>query len=62
MTMEAFDVLFSGKSVYKSLRLMAIEPMTVFNPLLVRKLIHNAEWRDQNFVNLFTSSFLGMIC
>ena len=35
MMMEVFDVMFSGKSVYVSWRLMAIEPMTALNLLLV---------------------------
>ena len=33
--MEGFDVMFSGKSVYVSRRLMAIKPMTAFNLFLV---------------------------
>ena len=41
--MEAFDVMFSGKSVYVSRILMAIEPVTALNLLLVCELIHHAE-------------------
>ena len=62
MVMDAFDVMFSGKSVYVSRRLMAIEPMTAWNILLVYELIYNAEWRDKNFINCFPLSFLGMKC
>ena len=43
MLMEAFDVMFSRNSVYVSRRLLAIEPMTALNLLLVCKLVHNAE-------------------
>ena len=50
MMMEAFVVMFSGKSVYVSRRLMAIEPMATLNRLLVCKLVHNAEWRDESFI------------
>ena len=57
-----FDVMFSGKYVYVSRRFMAIEPITTLNLLFVSELVHNTEWRDKNFINFFTSSFLGMIC
>ena len=43
--MEGFDVMFSGKAVYASRKLMAIKPMTSLNLLLVCELIHNAEKR-----------------
>ena len=43
MVMEDFDVMFSGKSVFVNRRLMAIEPMTAINLLLVCELIHNAK-------------------
>ena len=56
MMMAAFDVMFSGKSVYVSRRLMAIEPMTL-HLLLICEVIHDAERRDQNLFNFFTSSF-----
>ena len=46
MMMEAFNVFFSGKSVYVSRRSMGIEPMTALTLLLVSELIHSAEWRD----------------
>ena len=57
MMMEAFDVMLSRKSVYVSRRLMAIEPMSTLNLLLVCELIHNAEWRDQNFNNILHHRF-----
>ena len=57
MMMEAFDVVFSGKSVYVSRRLMAIEPMTALRVLLVCELIHNAERRDLTFINFLHISF-----
>ena len=43
MMMEVFVVMFSGKSVYVTRRLMAIEPTTALNLLLVCELIHDAE-------------------
>ena len=43
MMMEAFDVMFSGKPVCESRRLMTTEPMKAFYLLLVCELIHNAE-------------------
>ena len=36
-----YDVMFSGKSVYVSRRLMAIEPMTALNLLLLCELTHS---------------------
>ena len=58
MRMEAFDVGLSGKSVlYLSRRLMAIEPMIIFNLLLVCELIHNAELKDENLINFLHHRF-----
>ena len=44
MMMEAFDIMFSGKSVYVSRRLVSIEPVNdSIESLLVCELIHNAQ-------------------
>ena len=38
-------------------RLLAIEPMTALNLLIVGELIHNAEWSDQNLITFLYHRF-----
>ena len=58
MMMEAFHVMFSGKSVYVSRRLVAIEPMTALNVLLVCELTQRRMKRFK-FYQLYYIMVLG---